>query len=73
MNNQSGDKQSDEKNIQNEAVPFSRSILDKNPIIVHIGTQINIFSSKSMNSQQSSNIFNPKQIPKQFNTNKSNE
>lgn len=58
---------------KNQAQNFQNQILEKNPIIVHIGTQINIFSSKSLNSQHSSHVFNSRSLSKHLNTKKSNK
>jgi hypothetical protein len=60
------DPQNNHQNMQNKfdrvnPASFLNQQSNKNPIFVHIGTQINIFSSNSMNSQQSSNFLNSNQ------------
>lgn len=73
MNNASIDKTFGQHVPGSQVENLKNRILEKNPIIVHIGTQINIFSSKSMNSQHSSNFFNSRSLSKHLGTNKSNK
>lgn len=62
--------------IENPGKPAFNSYRDpnlsKNPIFVTIGTQINIFSSQSMNSQHSSAFFNSQHLSNNFKSQHSN-